>query len=80
MTPAECLAQLAALRATDRCRFCDGLDWALAQLQLVGDYEIASTAATLRAAEERLEPYANCARCDALDAVKGWLTLQPAER
>jgi hypothetical protein len=75
MTPAETLARLAEYRATECCRRCDCLDWAIAQLQGVGDYALACEAAALRAPDDRLESHAVCQPCPPLDAVFAWLRL-----
>lgn len=73
MTAAECLAELAAYRTTERCRRCEYLDWAIAQLQQVGDYTLACEAAALRAPRDRTEPSNGCRPCPALDVYFGWL-------
>lgn len=73
MTAAECLAALAAYRASDRCRRCEYLDWAIAQLQQVGDYDLACEAAALRAPRDRIEPAADCRPCPPLDLYFAWL-------
>ncbi len=77
MTAAECLAALAAYRRDERCRRCACLDWAIAQLQLVGDYALACEAAALRAPHDRLEQCSGCQPCPPLDTVLAW--LRPAE-
>jgi hypothetical protein len=73
LTATECLAALVALRDDPRCRRCECLDWALSQLQLVGDYALACEAASLRQAPERLHPEPGCRPCPPLDAVLAWL-------
>jgi hypothetical protein len=73
MTPAECLAVLARYRTNERCRRCEFLDWALAQLQLVADYDLACEAAALRVPADRLEPSAECSCCPPLETVFAWL-------
>jgi hypothetical protein len=70
---AECLAALKVLREDPRCRRCECLDWALSQLQLVGDYDLACEAAALRQAPERVHPELGCRPCPPLDAVLAWL-------
>lgn len=73
LTAEECLAHLIRYRAVAECRRCEYLDWALAQLQLVGDYTLAYEAATLRVAPERLRAYPGCKVCPPVDAVLAWL-------
>ncbi len=73
MTAAECLALLSEYRTRSECRQCECLDWALAQLQQVGDYALACQAAELRPAPERQHPSPNCASCPPIDAVIHWL-------
>jgi hypothetical protein len=73
LTAEECFAHLVRYRAVAQCRRCEYLDWALAQLQLVGDYPLAYEAATLRVAPERLCAYPGCKVCPPVDAVLAWL-------
>jgi hypothetical protein len=75
MTTAECLAILADCRATARCRRCECLDWALAQLQQAGDYDLAYRAVMLRVRPEVLEELPICRPCVPVDAVLAWLRL-----
>jgi hypothetical protein len=77
MTAADCLAALAAYRESDRCRRCEYLDWAIAQLQQVGDYDLACEAAALRAPRDRVESAADCRPCPPLDLYFGWLREAP---
>jgi hypothetical protein len=81
MTAVECLAALAEYRQTDRCRRCEYLDWAIAQLQQVGDYALACEAVALRAPRDRIVPEAGCHPCAPLDRYFGWLrSPQPGAR
>jgi hypothetical protein len=73
LTAAECLAALEVLRDDPRCRRCECLDWALSQLQLVADYDLACEAASLRQAPERIHPEPGCRPCPPLDTVLAWL-------
>jgi hypothetical protein len=73
MSTAECLAVLARCRASERCGRCDCLDWALSQLQLAGDYDLAYQANMLRVRPDALEDRPVCQPCEALDAVLAWL-------
>jgi hypothetical protein len=75
MTAAECLATLTYYRTLPQCRRCEYLDWALAQLQQVGDYDLACEACSSRAPADRIEPAPDCRPCPALDAVLAWLQL-----
>jgi len=72
-TAATCLAALAEFRASDRCRRCEYLDWAIAQLQQVGDYDLACEAVALRAPEDRIESSPGCQPCPPLDIYLPWL-------
>ena len=73
MTAAECLATLTYYGTVPQCRRCEYLDWALAQLQQVGDYDLACEACLNRAPADRVEPAPDCRPCPALDAVLAWL-------
>ncbi len=73
LTPTECLAALTTLRDDPRCRRCECLDWALSQLQLVADYDLACEAAALRQAPERIQLEPGCRPCPPLDTVLTWL-------
>ncbi len=73
LTAGECLAALKRLRDAPSCRGCECVDWALAQLQLVADYALASEAAALRVPPERVRPEPGCRPCPPLDAVLVWL-------
>jgi hypothetical protein len=67
------LATLAEYRQDGQCRRCECLDWAIAQLQLVGDYALACEAAALRAPLDRVEPCGDCPSCAPLERVFAWL-------
>lgn len=73
MTAAECLAALAEFRTAERCRRCEYLDWAIAQLQQVADYGLACEAAALRAPRDRIEESPGCQPCPPLDLYFAWL-------
>jgi hypothetical protein len=72
-TPDACLASISMLRATPRCQNCACLDWALDELQTLGDAALARQAAALRRQPATLLIRLDCRSCPALDGVLGWL-------
>jgi hypothetical protein len=73
MTAAGCLAVLKVFHGDERCRRCNCLDWALAELQDATDPAVAREAALLRVRPERLHPPLDCHSCAPLDATVTWL-------
>jgi hypothetical protein len=77
MMAAECLAALRTFRKAAACRNCERLDWALAQMQMVGDYDLAFTACLSRPEADLVHPAPPCRPCPPAHAVRAWLQPGP---